>query len=129
MQLGKGRLRVMGSNRNVPGVRGQIYLLVARAYAERNGEAVRRLLRAWREANEFRAYNPSRVLEIYRAVTRVSAEEAQATIGFYEPVLTLVGLDELHDVARWLLSIGAIREMPDLRRIVRTDFLRSALGD
>ncbi len=104
------------------------YLLtVSRKFAEENPDAIKSLLGALAEANNFIAKNPEKAIQIAQRTLRTSRAEAAASMNDYvtvAPVLDKDTLQSLAGVSEWLKERDRIKAIPDWNKIVEPKFLR-----
>lgn len=107
-----------------------MFLTVRRSWAKENPEAVKNVLRAFREAQGRLKADPQRGIAVFRERMRVDEATAKASLSDYSFVLTLdkQAADSASDVAEWLKGLKRIDKAPDWSTAFDASFLKAVDG-
>ncbi len=120
----KARILARGMDNNI--YTAILNVVVSKAFAGKNPEAVERLLKSLAEANEFIKSNPDKAAALVAETVKWDAKGVSQLIkeNNYEIVLLPATLKDLSDTAAWLAKANRIKAVPDMKKVVVPDYLK-----
>lgn len=125
MTKGDDKFHVLNTSAGI--YESNMYLTVRQSWAKENPEAVKNLLRVFREAQSVLAANPDRGVAIFRERMRVDEPSAKASMGDYVFVVTLdrQAATSATEIAEWLKGLKRIEKAPDWRAAFDAQYLKA----
>lgn len=129
VESGRGNLHVVATSKGI--YESNMFLTVSRSFANQHPEAVKNLLRVFREAEGILEQHPEKGISVLRERMRVDEQTAKDSM---EDYAYMVKLDQqtvstVKSVADWLKQTGKIEQTPDWESIFSSEYLKSVDPD
>ncbi len=128
VQVSGSKVHILGSSAQLGVYAAKLFIAVPRTYAQKNPETVKNFLAALSEAGEYVHKNPQEAYKLVaKKIPTLTPETIAKMAGGFSHHVRYLKEDQknLDDVARWALSNGKIKKIPDWTKTVDTNYLKA----